>query len=88
MLAKPTYTTKYFNCALHLEYLDEIALSDKIEKAYLENILNKLALSDWVEYESIKPFIKLTDRANRAEIKQSFGGLCHGRFKDISETNT
>ena len=47
MLAKPTYTTKYFNCALHLEYLDEIALSDKIEKAYLENILNKLAaLSD------------------------------------------
>ena len=82
--AKATYTnTKYFNFALRWEHFDEIALSDQIVKAHLENVRN--ISSDCSEHESIKPFIKSTDRANRAQIKQSFRGLCHGHFKDISE---
>ena len=85
--AKPAYTnTKYFNFALRLEQLYKIALSDQIVKAYLENIRN--IFSDCSEHESIKPFIKSTDRANRAQIKQSFRGLCHAHFKDISERST
>lgn len=37
-----------------------------------------------VEPESIKPFIKSTDRANRAD-QIEFLGPCHGHFKDISK---